>query len=75
MEDYYLKSVKGKIFVQGDEDGFMDDGTGNQVPFISTYNGLKKVSGKFNEMQLYINLDGEKDLMNKEIWDRLYYKN
>ena len=74
MENFKLKSIQAKVFTQGDEDGYYEDVAANKIPYILSYNGMRTFEGAFEINMIFINSDGERELMSKEKFDRMYEK-
>lgn len=73
MEEYVLKPILAKVFQEGDEDGFAENFPIEVLtPYIDTYDGRIRTFGKFNEDVIFINADGERELMNKDKFERMY---
>lgn len=68
----YLKThpVKAKLFVKGDEDGFINPYLQAQ-PYVKTYENNKH-HGSFGDYYICIGIEGERWLVKKEIFEATY---
>jgi hypothetical protein len=64
-------TVDAKLFEKGDEDGFTEVREGVTRPYVSTLENQSYL-GRFGEQYLCVGIEGEKWLIDREIFEKTY---